>query len=137
LRGQADMVNGYRERRKDGIRRKLASAVGNMFRTIVTGKSVRDVGCSTRVFRRECITNLPFFKGLHRFLPTIISWKGFRLIEVAVNHRPRTQGVTKYGINNRLWVGIWDLFGVMWLRRRMLHYVILERSEPCARWIYH
>lgn len=130
LRGEADMVNGYRQRRKDGTRRKLASVVANGFRTIVTGRSVRDVGCSTRAFRRRCAVNLPLFKGLHRFLPTVISWGGFRLVEVSVNHRPRTRGMTKYGIRNRLWVGIYDLFGVMWLRRRSIRYSILERSEP-------
>jgi dolichol-phosphate mannosyltransferase len=129
LGGEADMVNGYRERRRDGIGRKLASAVGNGFRTLMTGRSVRDVGCSTRVLRRECVSNLPLFKGLHRFLPTIISWRGFRLMEVPVNHRPRARGTTKYGIHNRLWVGLYDLFGVMWLRKRALHYVIRERSE--------
>jgi dolichol-phosphate mannosyltransferase len=126
--GAADMVNGYRAKRRDGLRRKVASAVGNGLRTLMTGKSVRDVGCSIRVFRRECISNLPLFKGLHRFLPTIVSWRGFRLTEVPVNHRPRARGTTKYGIYNRLWVGLYDLFGVMWLRKRALHYHIRERS---------
>ena len=127
--GEADMVNGYRARRRDGIRRKVASAIGNGLRTMMTGKSVRDVGCSIRVFKRECVSNLPLFKGLHRFLPTIVSWRGFRLTEVPVNHRPRMRGTTKYGIRNRMWVGLYDLFGVMWLRKRALHYQIRDKSE--------
>lgn len=129
LAGEGDMVNGYRIRRQDKLVRRVVSRIANGFRNMTTGKSVRDVGCSTRVFRRECAANLPLFKGLHRFFPTLVAMRGFRIIEAPVNHRPRLRGVTKYGIHNRLWVGLYDIFGVMWLRRRGLQYVIEERSK--------
>ncbi len=126
--GAADMVNGYRLRRKDGPVRRLASFIANSFRNLTTGRTVRDVGCSTRVLRRECMISLPLFNGMHRFLPTLVAMRGFRLSEVPVNHRPRVRGRSKYSINNRLWVGLLDTFGVMWLRKRALGYEVKERS---------
>lgn len=127
--GECDMANGYRARREDTLVRKLSSRIANSFRNWVTGKTVRDVGCSTRVFRRECVESLPQFKGMHRFLPTLVAIKGFRLAEAPVNHRPRVYGKTKYSINNRLWVGLVDTFGVLWLRKRAFHYKIKSQSD--------
>jgi dolichol-phosphate mannosyltransferase len=125
---QTDMANGYRNRRQDHLGRKLASRIANSFRNAVTGRSVRDVGCSTRVFRRECVLHLPLFAGMHRFLPTLVAQQGFRIAELPVNHRPRRTGVTKYTIRNRLWVGLLDTFGVWWLRRRAFHYRVRKAS---------
>ncbi len=122
-----DMVNGYRAKRHDSWVRKISSRIANAFRNRVTGKTVRDVGCSTRVFRRECVEHLPPFKGFHRFLPTLVVLEGYRITEVPVNHRPRLKGVPKYGIHNRLWVGLLDSFGVWWLRKRAFRYTIHER----------
>lgn len=116
--GPYDVVQGYRAFRRDTLKRRVASRIANGFRNLVTGKSVRDVGCSTRVFRRECLPYLPPFKGLHRFLPTLLMYHGFRIAETPVNHRPRRRGTTKYGIFDRLWVGLLDIFGVSWLRVR-------------------
>ena len=77
------------------------------------------MGCSLRVMRRECVRHLFVFRGMHRFLPTLMRLNGLgRTLEVPVHHRPRLRGKTKYGINNRLWVGLADLFGVWWLQRR-------------------
>ncbi|SMC25460.1 Glycosyl transferase family 2 [Desulfacinum hydrothermale DSM 13146] len=121
-----DMVNGYRAKRHDSMVRKISSRIANAFRNWVTGKTVRDVGCSTRVFRRECVADLPPFKGLHRFLPTLVALQGYRITETPVAHRPRRKGVTKYGVHNRLWVGLLDCFGVWWLRRRAFHYRIVQ-----------
>lgn len=124
MSGEADMVNGYRRIRRDGIMRKIASRIGNGFRNAFTGRTVRDVGCSTRAFRRECVCILPAFKGMHRFIPTLVSMRGFTISEVPVNHRPRTAGRSKYTSMNRLWVGISDILGIMWLRRRSFAYRI-------------
>lgn len=124
----ADIVNGYRERRADSIIRKISSRIGNGFRNLVTGRTVRDVGCSTRCFRRECVRHLPPFKGMHRFLPTLMSLHGYRFVEVPVNHRPRDKGHTKYSIHNRLWVGIHDLFGVRWFKSRAFSYSVREQA---------
>lgn len=124
----ADMVNGYRQKRRDSGLRLIASRIANGFRNLTTGRTVRDVGCSTRVLKRECVERLPLFAGMHRFLPTLVGLHGFRLLEVPVNHRPRRQGVTKYSINNRLWVGLFDCFGVLWLRRRNASFKLVRSA---------
>lgn len=124
LSGMADMAHGYRERRRDGVVRKFSSRIGNRFRIAITGNSVRDVGCATRVFKRECVEYLPRFAGLHRFLATLVAMNGFRVVDLPVNHRPRMHGMTKYGIGNRLWVGLLDTLGVWWLQKRSISYQI-------------
>lgn len=114
-----DVVNGYRERRRDNRVRRLSSRIANGFRNRLTGEQVRDVGCSVRVFRRGAVEGLLVFRGMHRFLPTLMRMNGFgRIAEVPVNHRPRRHGQTKYGIGNRLWVGIADTLAVRWMQRR-------------------
>lgn len=128
--GQTDMANGYRVNPQYSLVRKLASRIANGFRNMITGRTVRDVGCSTRAFRRECVMCLPTFAGMHRFLPTLVFRQGFRLAEVPVNHRPRLRGHTKYSINKRLWVGLADTFGVLWLQKRSFHFKIRKRSDP-------
>jgi dolichol-phosphate mannosyltransferase len=123
-----DLVNGYRQKRRDNLVRQLASRIANGFRNLTTGRTVRDVGCSTRAFRKSCVDLLPPFKGMHRFLPTLIALQGYRYMEVPVNHRPRRFGKTKYSINNRLWVGLFDIIGIFWFRRRSIHYQVARRS---------
>ncbi|MDQ7032842.1 MAG: glycosyltransferase family 2 protein [Desulfonauticus sp.] len=115
----ADVVNGYRARRQDSLVRKIASKIGNGFRNFITKDKIRDVGCSIRAMKKECVSNIFLFKGMHRFLPTLIRIQGYeKIMEIPVNHRPRTRGKTKYNINNRLWVGLFDTFGVLWMRKR-------------------
>ena len=126
--GEADMANGYRKKRKDDLVRKVSSRVANGFRNAVTGKTVRDVGCSTRAFSRSVVEYLPRFAGMHRFFPTLADMRGFRLTEAPVNHRPRMAGRSKYGVHNRLWVGLLDTFGVWWLRKRGFSYCVASRS---------
>jgi dolichol-phosphate mannosyltransferase len=117
-----DVVNGWREVREDDLVRRLSSRVANGFRNWLTGEHVRDVGCSLRVLRREAVRHLFVFRGMHRFLPTLARLNGAaRLLEVPVHHRPRTRGKTKYGVNNRLWVGLADTFAVRWLERRAVN----------------
>jgi dolichol-phosphate mannosyltransferase len=127
--GAADMANGYRARRQDNLKRKISSFLGNGFRTLLTGKTVRDAGCSTRVFRRECVQWMPRFAGMHRFLPTLAAMQGFKLSEAPVNHRPRVKGRSKYSVRNRLWVSLMDMFGVFWLKKRALDYRIKTKSD--------
>ena len=129
LRNKADMVNGWREKRIDNVVRKISSKVANGFRNKLTGEKVRDVGCALRVFRKECTYRVPVFKGMHRFFPTLVRITGYeKIIEQPVNHRARERGVTKYGINNRLWVGIADTFAVCWMKWRMVN---PNSSEIC------
>lgn len=126
LAGGADMVNGYRAKRADTIVRKVSSRVGNGFRNLLTGRTVRDVGCSTRVCRREALVDLPFFHGMHRFLPTLVTAHGWRIAELPVNHRARERGTSKYGVWNRLWAGLRDLFGVRWLLTRQRRWRVAD-----------
>jgi len=124
----ADLVNGRRAARHDSWVRRLSSRIANGWRNALTGESVADVGCAIRVFRRPCARGLPAFRGMHRFLPTLVRLDGWRLVEMPVRHRPRALGRSKYGIHNRLWVGLLDTFGVMWLKRRHAGYRIRQED---------
>lgn len=121
-----DMVNGVRARRHDSVVRRVSSRIANGVRNALTREQVTDVGCSTRVVRRAALLEIPFFHGMHRFLPTLVRMRGFRVAELPVNHRPRTAGRSKYGINDRLWAGIRDLFGVRWLLARQRVWIATE-----------
>ena len=130
LKEDADMVNGWRQNRKDTPIRKISSKIANAYRNILTGEKIRDVGCAIRVFKKECFDNIPVFKGMHRFFPTLVRIAGHgKILEEPVNHRPRERGKTKYGINNRLWVGIADTFAICWMRWRMV-YPKTETTNP-------
>ncbi len=123
-----DMVNGYRARRQDNMIRLLSSKIANGVRNLITGNTVRDVGCSSRAFKRKCVEAFIPFKGMHRFIPTLVHYQGYTWMEIPVNHRPRKGGMSKYGISNRLWVGLLDLFGVWWIRIRGFSYSIKKSS---------
>lgn len=114
------MVVGQRERREDSRIRRLSSRVANAVRNLLLKDGIRDTGCGLKVFYREDFLELPAFDHMHRFLPALMQRAGRKVHTVAVNHRPRVRGRSKYGIGNRLWVGITDLFGVMWLKRRSI-----------------
>lgn len=132
-RHNVDMVNGVRQKRHDTLVRKISSRVANNFRNWVTGDKVTDVGCSVRVFRSKCVDRIPVFKGMHRFFPTLVKIQGFpRIMESPVNHRPRMRGKTKYGIQNRLWVGLADLAAVKWMQGRLVFPEIKSRSSTAV-----
>jgi len=113
-----DCVTGVRAKRQDNFIRRFSSRVANRFRDWITGDRVSDSGCGVRVVRSPCVADLPVFNGLHRFMPTLLRQKGYRVAEYPVNHRPRLRGVSKYGVHNRLWRGIRDCFGVRWFAAR-------------------
>ena len=124
-----DMVNGIRAKRRDSFQRKISSKIANGVRNWLTGKSVQDVGCSTRVVRRTAVIDLPFFHGMHRFLPTLVQMRGGTIDEIPVNHRPRAGGASKYGLFNRVFAATRDLFGVRWLRSRNRVWRIADESK--------
>lgn len=126
--GDVDMVNGIRKKRQDNWIRKLSSKIGNGFRNWLTREQVSDVGCSIRVMKRECVAEIPCFNGLHRFFPTLVRMKGFRITEMPVNHRERTLGVSKYGVLNRAFVGFHDTLAVRWMLKRVLNWKVGEGS---------
>jgi len=116
----ADVVNGVRTSRRDAWHRRLSSRVANGFRNWATGEHVTDVGCSLRVMRASFVKRVKLYRGMHRFLPTLLRLEGARLAELPVSHRPRRAGISKYGIGNRLFVGIADLLAVRWMIKRAL-----------------
>ncbi len=118
----ADLVCGYRAKRKDTITKRLTSRVANFVRSRFTKDYVRDTGCTLKAMRRECADALVPFKGMHRFIPALIRGAGYRLVEIPVNHRPRRFGQSKYGLGNRALRATIDMFGVRWLLSRQLVY---------------
>ncbi len=122
----ADAVSGVRVARSDKWHRKLSSWIANHVRRAVLGDGISDIGCSLKAYRREILEGLPLFVGAHRFLPALCELRGARVVEVAVSHRPRLHGSSKYGVRNRLFRGLRDLLGVRWLKSRMLRYRVRE-----------
>lgn len=121
--GEVDGVIGVRVNRADDRVRKVSSRVANAVRNRVLGDHVTDVGCSSRIVSRQALRALPRFEGMHRFLPTLVRSAGHTLVEAPVRHHPRATGESKYGIHDRLWRGLADL----WTVRRLL-----ERSSRRA-----
>lgn len=123
-----DAVCGVRRRREDSWIKRVSSHLANGFRNAALHDNIHDSGCTFRAFRRATIeTDLLPFKGLHRFLPAIWKLHGFRVGEVDVNHRPRFKGRSKYGVWNRLGVGIHDILAIRWYRRR---HIPVDRVLP-------
>ena len=109
---------GWRVNRRDDFIKRLSSKVANGVRSRLLRDATPDTGCGLKLFERALFLDLPYFDHMHRFLPALVQRAGFQVQSVAVGHRPRTRGVSKYGMWNRLWVGISDLRGVGWLIRR-------------------
>jgi hypothetical protein len=103
----------------------LQSRVANAVRDMILRDGARDTGCGLKAFRREVFLALPYFDGLHRFLPALVRREGFDVVYLDVIDRPRRSGVSSYGLFDRLWIGIMDLAGVWWLIRR-------KKAAPAA-----
>ena len=123
---RADVVNGVRQNRRDGFVRKLSSRIGNGFRNLVTRESVTDVGCSLRAMRTAYAKRVKLFRGMHRFLPTLLRLEGATVTEIPVHHRPRRHGSSKYGIGNRAFVGFVDVLAVRWMQARARRFQVRE-----------
>jgi dolichol-phosphate mannosyltransferase len=122
------MVAGQRQKRRDTWSKRAASRGANAIRRALLGDGTPDTGCGLKLFRRDFFLELPRFDHMHRFLPALTLRQGGKVVSVPVNHRPRERGQSNYGVFDRLWVGIADLLGVMWLMRRAKTPVVLE--EP-------
>ncbi len=123
---EGDAAIGWRASRKDSLKKKITSKLGNFFRNLFLGEKIHDTGCSLKAFKRETIERLKIFKGMHRFLPALVKMEGYKVIEVKVDHRPRIHGKTKYGFFDRFLSATPDLFAVMWMKRRVVPYKIKE-----------
>ena len=123
------LVCGWRTERKDGFWRKFVSAIANRVRRWLLGDGTPDTACGLKLMNREAFLELPHFENMHRFFPALFARRGHRAVSVPVTHRPRNKGVSKYGTVDRLWAGLWDLIGVMWVMRRMRYPEVRENRE--------
>ena len=123
-----DAVTGWRVDRAagDNLVRRVSSRVANGIRNWVSDETIQDSGCTFRAFRRECLRGLALYRGFHRFIPTLLKMRGYRVIEVPVGHRPRRFGRSKYGVTNRALVALADLLVIRWMNARLLRYEVVE-----------
>jgi dolichol-phosphate mannosyltransferase len=112
------LITGLRLHRQDTALKRLSSKVANAVRSALLKDGTPDTGCGLKLFSRRAFLELPQFDHMHRFLPALFRHNGGAIEMIEVSHRPRKRGTSKYGVHNRLWVGIVDLLGVMWLLRR-------------------
>ncbi len=128
-----DLVCGRRQVRHDNLVRRWSSRIANRVRQWIVHDGISDTGCSLKVFRRAVVERLPPFRNMHRFFPALATMYGFSVTEVPVQHYPRTRGVSKYGVGNRLFVGLYDVCAVRWMQRRCLNYTMTEVAQPRDR----
>jgi glycosyltransferase involved in cell wall biosynthesis len=128
--GKIGLVAGQRVGRKDTGFKKLQSRIANGVRASVLRDGTRDTGCGLKAFRRDAFLALPYFDGLHRFLPALMRREGYEIAYIDVVDRPRRSGVSNYGMFDRLWIGIMDLFGVWWLIRRKRSIPVVTEVRP-------
>ncbi len=122
------VICGQRQKRQDSWIKRISSRIANRIRGRLLKDNTPDTGCGLKIFFREAFLELPYFDHMHRFLPALFIRSGKKIQTVQVKHRPRTTGSTHYGIHNRLWTGIVDLAGVIWLQKRAKHPIVLEEK---------
>ena len=131
-----DAVCGIRTRRQDNGWKRLSSRIANGFRNWATGDNIIDTGCTLKAYRKECFEHLELYQGMHRFLPTLLKMRGFRVTQVPVGHHPRLHGKTKYGTWGRLVKGLADVWAVRWMKKNRIDYEaeleLLEKPEEAS-----
>jgi len=127
------LIAGYREDRQDSWTKRFASQIANRVRQWMLGDGTADSGCGLKLFPRSLYLDLPYFDHMHRFLPALALREGGIVRSIRVNHRARRGGVSKYGVFDRLGVGIVDLFGVIWLKRRAARPQLLDEILPDSK----
>ena len=115
---QVRLFAGWRTTRRDSFNKRISAKIANGVRSRMLQDDTPDTGCGLKLFEREVFLRLPYFDHMHRYLPALVKRAGFESVSVPVGHRPRTMGTSKYGMLDRLWVGLADLRGVAWLMRR-------------------
>lgn len=126
---QYDLVCGWRHMRKDRLSKRITSKFSNKIRSKICKDNMHDTGCSLKIFKKASLDQIKLYHGMHRFFPALFRMEGFRILEVKVNHRPRTEGKSKYHFFNRSIGPIFDLFAVYWMRKRRLRYQIKEEAK--------
>jgi dolichol-phosphate mannosyltransferase len=122
-----DLVCGIRKERRDTWLKRLLSLVANQVRSRICADGIEDTGCSLKVYRKSCLDRIKMYQGMHRFLPSLFKIEGFRIAQIPVNHRERTEGVSNYTLVNRSFNTIWDMLAVLWMRKRTLQYQIEQK----------
>jgi dolichol-phosphate mannosyltransferase len=123
--GRRMLFAGWRAKRQDSAVKRLSSRIANRVRARLLGDATPDTGCGLKLFERATFLELPYFDHMHRFLPALVLRAGGEVVSITVNHRPRERGISNYGTFDRLWVGISDIVGVMWLQRRAKRPVLI------------
>lgn len=123
---------GWRMQRRDTWSKRLSSRIANGVRRRLLKDDCPDTGCALKLFERDAFLDLPYFDHMHRYLPALFRRAGWQVRNVPVDHRPRRHGRSKYGIGNRLWVGLVDLAGVAWLMRRARSAAVSETTFPAS-----
>ena len=127
----ADMINGWRKDRQDKNKfmRRIQTRVANGIRNWVSGDNIKDSACGLKVYKRECLEGFTLYKGMHRFFPTLVKMRGFKVIEVPISHNPRLHGVTKYKFGSRVFRAFADLLAVRWMKKRAIRYTSKEITQ--------
>jgi glycosyltransferase involved in cell wall biosynthesis len=130
---KVDMITGWRKDRKDTNFRRWQSRQANRIRNWVTEETVVDSASSLKVYRAHAVKGMKLFRGAHRYFPTLVKMRGYTVYETPVKHSPRHAGTAKYGFGNRAFVGIYDLIGVRWMKKRYLKYSFSEvKHDPAS-----
>jgi glycosyltransferase involved in cell wall biosynthesis len=122
-----DMVNGIRQNRKDSFVKKMSSAIANGFRKKLIGDGIHDTCCPLKIIKSEYAQKIPFFNGMHRFIPALVQHAGGSVMQVPVSHFPRYAGEAKYHLRNRLVGPFVDSLAVAWMKRRQIHYKLIDK----------
>lgn len=128
-RSGVEAAVGWRKDRRDTGWKRIQSRIANGVRNRLNSETIRDTGCSLKAFRRAAVAEIPWFTGMHRFLPTLVKMRGGRVVELPVSHRPRRFGTTKYGMWNRVFRSLADALAVRWMQRRALHLEVRDIIE--------
>jgi glycosyltransferase involved in cell wall biosynthesis len=121
-----DMITGWRQKRNDTFGRRVQTRIANGVRNWISGETIHDSASSLKLYRRQCLAGMQLYNGMHRFMPTLVKIRGGRVLETPVSHSQRYAGTAKYGLRNRAFRALVDLFAVRWMKKRWLRYEVKE-----------
>jgi dolichol-phosphate mannosyltransferase len=128
----SDMIAGWRQKRQDSAVRLIQSRIANRIRNWISQESIRDSACSLKLYKRHCLDGIQLYKGMHRFMPTLVKMRGYTVREEPVKHSPRHAGTAKYGLRNRAFRAFVDLLAVRWMKNRYMRYEVKEITHADA-----
>ncbi len=125
-----DMVTGIRAKRVDSFTKKISSLIANWFRNVMINDGIQDTGCPLKIIKTEFAQRMPFFDGMHRFMPALVQLQGGKVRQIPIRHFSRMAGVAKYNLWNRLRKPFFDTLAFRWMRKRYINYTIVKRIDP-------